>query len=161
MGVVGVIQNTADQYLICRKPKNAVYSRGSGRCRAAASSRASAWKRRSGGDHGRPVSKSFPSAPSIKDGQYPKLYPDGSREDIYMIFLFYVCRAVSNAVAIGEEFETYASVSQDQLADYDLNLETRLTFMHMGAPSPGGGEGYKSPACPKIHFFPRKVTFST
>jgi len=49
-----------------------------------------------------------------------------------MIFLVFTCRAASNAVAIGEEFEDYAWVSQEQLAAYDLNLETRLTFMNMG-----------------------------
>ena len=48
-----------------------------------------------------------------------------------MIFLVFTCRAASNAVALGEEFKAYAWVSKEQLADYDLNLETRLTFMQM------------------------------
>jgi nucleoside triphosphatase len=60
---------------------------------------------------------------------------------MYMIFLVFTCRAASNSVAIGVEFEAYAWVSKEQLADYDLNLETRLTFMHMGLLPPVGENG--------------------
>ncbi len=95
VGVVGVIQNAADQYLICRKPKNRGVFPGQ-------------WALPGGGiEPGErmeealrreimeeAVSRSLTSSPFyFKDGQYPKLYPDGSREDIYMIFLVFTCRA--------------------------------------------------------------------
>ena len=132
--VVGVIQNADDEYLICRKPKNRGVFPGQ-------------WALPGGGiepgEHMQDALRReikeevgieiFDIRPLFfKDGQYPKLYPDGGREDVYMIFLVFTCRAASNAVAIGEEFEAYAWVSKARLADYDLNLETRLTFMQMG-----------------------------
>ena len=134
VGVVGVIQNAAHQYLICRKPKNRGVFPGQwalpGGGIEPGERMEAALRREIKEEVGIEV---FDIQPLLfKDGQYPKLYPDGSREDVYMIFLVFTCRAASNAVAIGEEFEAYAWVSQEQLGDCDLNLETRLTFMHMG-----------------------------
>ncbi len=68
----------------------------------------------------------------FKDGEYPKLYPDGSQQDIYMVFLLFSCRASSDEVHLGEEFEEYAWVKSGDLPNYDLNEQTRDTFTTLG-----------------------------
>ena len=141
--VVGVIQNAAGEYLICRKPKNRGVFPGQwalpGGGIEPGERMEAALRREIQEEVGIQV---FDIRPLLfRDGQYPKLYPDGSREDVYMIFLVFTCRAASNVVAIGEEFEASAWVSKEQLADYDLNLETRLTFMQMGLLSRVGEQG--------------------
>jgi nucleoside triphosphatase len=132
--VVGVIQNAEDEYLICRKPKNRGVFPGQ-------------WALPGGGiepgEHMQDALRReikeevgieiFDIRPLFfKDGQYSKLYPDGSREDVYMIFLVFTCRAGSKEVVIGDEFETFTWVSKEKLSGYDLNTETRGTFIQMG-----------------------------
>ena len=132
--VVGVIQNTEDEYLICRKPKNRGVFPGQ-------------WALPGGGiepsEHMQDALRReikeevgieiFDIRPLFfKDGQYPKQYPDGSRENVYMIFLVFSCRAGSKEVAVGEEFEAYAWVRKEDLVDYELNEETMGTFNQMG-----------------------------
>jgi hypothetical protein len=52
-------------------------------------------------------------------------------KDIYMIFLHFSCRASSEDVTLGDEFEKYAWVKRDALHDYDLNEQTRDTFKQL------------------------------
>ena len=132
--VVGVIQNSKDEYLICRKPTSRGVFPGQ-------------WALPGGGiepgermeevlrreireEVGLEVTDIRPLL--FKDGQYPKLFPDGSSKLIYMIFLVFTCRAGSEEVTVGEEFEAYAWVKREDLGGYDLNPETRDTFMQMG-----------------------------
>jgi nucleoside triphosphatase len=140
--VVGVIQNARDEYLICRKPKIRGVFPGQ-------------WALPGGGiEPGERMEEAlrreikeevgieiFDIQPLFfKDGRYPKLFPDGSSMDIYMIFLIFACRAASKEVVVGEEFETYAWAKRERLANYDLNEETRDTFIQMGImPGAGGG----------------------
>jgi nucleoside triphosphatase len=132
--VVGVIQNAEGQYLICRKPGNRGVFPGQwglpGGGIEPGERMEAALRREIQEEVGLEINDIQPLL--FKDGQYPKLYPDGSREMIYMIFLVFTCRASSEEVVLGEEFEAYAWVSAAELAGYDLNPETRDTFVRMG-----------------------------
>lgn len=61
-----------------------------------------------------------------------KLYPDGRRETIYMVFLIYLCTTDGADPVINEELEAFAWVSPDEMASYDLNVATRATMREVG-----------------------------
>jgi nucleoside triphosphatase len=68
----------------------------------------------------------------FKDGVFPKLYPDGRREEIYMIFLVFACQSLGQEVRLNEELEAYDWVEPDALHGYDLNDTTRDTLRQAG-----------------------------
>jgi len=68
----------------------------------------------------------------FKDAVREKLYPDGRRETLYMIFLVFRCRAAGAAVRLNDEFEAYAWASPEALASYDLNEATVDTLARAG-----------------------------
>ena len=65
-------------------------------------------------------------------GRHPKLFPDGSRREIDMIFLLYECRAASELPRLNEEFAEHAWVAPGDLVRYDLNTATIATFRRLG-----------------------------
>jgi nucleoside triphosphatase len=132
--VVGAIQNAAGDYLICRKPMNRGVFPGQwglpGGGIEPGEQMEAALRREIWEEVGIEIDDIQPAL--FKDGQHTKLYPDGRREEIYMIFLVFSCRADSTVVVLGEEFEAYAWVRGEELAGYDLNPETRDTFERLG-----------------------------
>jgi nucleoside triphosphatase len=132
--VVGLIQNPQDEYLICRKPANRGVFPGQwalpGGGIEPGERMEEALRREIQEEVGLEISEIQPLL--FKEGQYHKLFPDGSRKLIYMIFLVFSCRAGWQEVTVGEEFETFAWVKTEHLADFDLNPETRDTFVQMG-----------------------------
>ncbi len=132
---VGVIQNADDDYLICRKPINRGVFPGQwalpGGGIESGEYMDDALRREIREEAGIEITDIRPLF--FRDGTYPKLSPDGSCKNIYMIFLVFTCRACSVDVKIGEEFEAYAWVKREDLATYDLNEETKRTFVEMGS----------------------------
>ena len=61
-----------------------------------------------------------------------KLYPDGRRETIYMVFLIYLCTTDGADPVINDELEAFAWVSPDEMASYDLNVATHATIREVG-----------------------------
>lgn len=61
-----------------------------------------------------------------------KTYADGSKEEIYMIYLIFDCISANRDVEINEEFQDYAWVSPADLTKYDLNVATRRTLSLKG-----------------------------
>ncbi|AUU92012.1 nucleoside triphosphatase NudI [Enterobacteriaceae bacterium ENNIH3] len=61
-----------------------------------------------------------------------KTYADGSKEEIYMIYLIFDCISANREVEINEEFQDYAWVSPAELTKYDLNVATRRTLSLKG-----------------------------
>lgn len=61
-----------------------------------------------------------------------KTYADGSKEQIYMIYLIFDCVSANRKVVINEEFQDYAWVKPADLAHYDLNVATRRTLTLKG-----------------------------
>lgn len=69
----------------------------------------------------------------FKDGLHEKTFSDGSRRQIYMVFLLFECRvAASQPISLNAEFCEYAWVEPALLASYDLNSATRDTFQSLG-----------------------------
>jgi nucleoside triphosphatase len=69
---------------------------------------------------------------TFRDDIRTKTYPDGSTEQIYMIYLIFECLAGNRAVSINEEFDSHAWVKPADLAGYDLNEATKITLRHRG-----------------------------
>ena len=132
--VVAVIQNSRDEYLVCKKPVTRGVFPGQwaipGGGIEPGERMLGALQREVQEEVGLDIHDARPLF--FKDGEYPKLFPDGSQEDIYMIFLVFACRAASEAVRLGEEFEQFAWVKGADLAQYDLNEETRDSFSRLG-----------------------------
>jgi nucleoside triphosphatase len=68
----------------------------------------------------------------FKGEQREKLFPDGRREMLYMVFLIYVCTVGDVDPIINDEFEAFAWVAPDELASYDVNQTTRATLREAG-----------------------------
>lgn len=69
---------------------------------------------------------------TFRDDIRHKTYPDGTTEEIYMIYLIFDCISANRAVTFNEEFDQIAWVSPAALSDMDLNEATRITFAQKG-----------------------------
>jgi len=132
--VVGIIQNSRDEYLICKKPVTRGVFPGQwalpGGGIEAGERMIDALRREIREEVGIEIEAIEPMF--FKDGQHLKLFPNASSQNIYMIFLLFSCRACSEDVRLGDEFEEYAWVKKEALQDYDLNEQTKDTFAHLG-----------------------------
>lgn len=69
---------------------------------------------------------------TFRDDIRTKTYPDGSTEEIYMIYLIFDVVARNRDIEISDEFDAFAWVTPAELGTYELNEATRLTFAHKG-----------------------------
>lgn len=69
---------------------------------------------------------------TFRDDIRVKTFLDGTKEEIYMIYLIFTCQAKNKAVTLNEEFESYAWIRQEDLPEYDLNEATRITLKQRG-----------------------------
>ncbi len=132
--VVGIIQNSRDEYLICKKPLTRGVFPGQWALPGGGIENGErmieALRREMREEVGLEIEAIRPLY--FKDGQHRKLFPDGSSQEVYMIFLMFACRACSEDVLLGDEFEDYAWARRETLHSYDLNEQTRDTFTSLG-----------------------------
>lgn len=69
---------------------------------------------------------------TFRDDIRNKLYPDGTSEDIYMIYLIFDCISGNRDITFNEEFQEVAWASPEKIKHMDLNEATRITFTHKG-----------------------------
>ncbi len=69
---------------------------------------------------------------TFRDDVRIKTYPDGTKEEIYMIYLIFDCVSANRQVTFNEEFQEIAWVSAAGLQALDLNEATRITFKQKG-----------------------------
>lgn len=69
---------------------------------------------------------------TFRDDTRVKHYPDGTTEDVYMIYLIFDCLATNQEILLNDEFEDCAWVKKEDLLQYDLNEATRITFENKG-----------------------------
>lgn len=68
----------------------------------------------------------------FKDGQYQKSFPDGSKKEVYMIFLLFHCIALHEKITLNEEFSEFKWVQEHELANFKMNQETVDTLSKIG-----------------------------
>lgn len=69
---------------------------------------------------------------AFRDDIRTKTYPNGTTEDIYMIYLIFDCISTNRTITFNEEFQDIAWVSPNKLKSMDLNEATRITFARKG-----------------------------
>jgi nucleoside triphosphatase len=69
---------------------------------------------------------------TFRDDVRCKTYPDGTKEEIYMIYLIFDCISANRKVTFNDEFQEIVWVSPEKLASLDLNEATRITFKQKG-----------------------------
>jgi len=128
--VVPLIHNDRGEYLLCKMPENRGVFPGQwglpGGGIEEGERMEDALKREIREELGLQVTDIEPLF--FTDGAFWKSFPDGSRREIYMIFLVFSCQSVGENVNLNEEFEDYAWVARNSLQDYDLNVATLKTF---------------------------------
>jgi nucleoside triphosphatase len=132
--VVGVVQNKAGEILICKMPRNRGVFPGQwglpGGGIEEGETVETALRRELEEEVGLEVTNIRPLF--FTDGVYQKTFPDGSQQEIYMIFLLFSCQAQSEFVRLNAEFEAYWWVKPEAVKGYDLNVETIKTFTRLG-----------------------------
>ncbi len=68
----------------------------------------------------------------FKDGQYEKSFSDGSKRDVYMIFLLFHCKAINEKIILNEEFSEYKWVQEKDIQYLELNKETVDSLAKIG-----------------------------
>jgi len=69
---------------------------------------------------------------TFRDARLEKLLPDGSRRQLYMVFLLYECTVASGELALNVELSAAEWVELGELARFDLNPLTVETFRSLG-----------------------------
>jgi len=69
---------------------------------------------------------------TFRDDIRTKTYPDGTTEEIYMIYLIFDCVSTNRNVTFNEEFQEITWVSSEAMKSMDLNEATRVTFAQKG-----------------------------
>ncbi|UIL54833.1 MULTISPECIES: nucleoside triphosphatase NudI [Pantoea] len=69
---------------------------------------------------------------AFRDDIRTKTYPDGTTEEIYMIYLIFDCVSANRDITFNEEFQEIIWVSPETMKSMDLNEATRVTFSQKG-----------------------------
>ena len=78
------------------------------------------------------VKLTYSKALFFKDLRHEKTFPDGEKRLIYMVFLIFECRLISERLTLNQEFSAYAWVPPAELGAYDINSHTRDTLEELG-----------------------------
>jgi nucleoside triphosphatase len=132
--VVGVLRNERGDYLLCRMPRDRGVFPGEwglpGGGVEPGETLEEALRREIREELGLELSELAPL--HFTEATYPKLFADGSRREVHMIFLLFECRAMAGEPRLSAEFDAADWVARDALGSYTLNRATRATFMRLG-----------------------------
>jgi len=69
---------------------------------------------------------------TFRDDIRVKTYPDGRKEEIYMLYLIFDCISANRQVTFNDEFQEIKWVSPNDIGQLDLNEATHMTFKQKG-----------------------------
>lgn len=132
--VVGVIRNPGGDYLLCRMPPDRGVFPGEwglpGGGVEPGETLEQALRREIREEVGLEIEQITPLF--FTDATYPKTSADGTRREIYMIFLLFACTAVACEIRLNPEFDAVEWVPAEKLLNYRLNRATVGTFSRLG-----------------------------
>jgi nucleoside triphosphatase len=132
--VVGIVRNTRGEYLLCRMPHDRGVFPGEwglpGGGVEPGETLEQALRREIREELGlelRAVEPLF-----FSEATHPKLFPDGGRREIRMLFLLFECRAEPGEIRLSAEFDAASWTPREKLSSYALNEATLATFSRLG-----------------------------
>lgn len=132
--VAALLRDRAGDYLLCRMPKDRGVFPGQwglpGGGVEPGETLDEALRREVREETGLEIEESRPVL--FKERRAEKLYGDGTRRELHMIFLVYECRAAAGPVLLNDEFDAAEWVAPARLSEYDRNAETVDTFARLG-----------------------------
>ncbi|MGG4625133.1 nucleoside triphosphatase NudI [Serratia odorifera] len=69
---------------------------------------------------------------AFRDDIRTKTYPDGTSEEIYMIYLIFDCVSANRTITFNQEFQEIIWLPPAAIKNLDLNEATRVTFRQKG-----------------------------
>lgn len=134
--VCSIIRNREGEYLICKMPTSCGVFPGqwglSGGGIEEGENMYEALRRETREELGEELVISEMIPWTFRDDQREKLFPDGQKRTVYMVYLIFDCLAENKTIKLNREFEEYAWVKPADLSVYDLNIATRATFQKKG-----------------------------
>ncbi len=132
--VVGLVWNASDELLFCRmSPERGVFPGQWGFPGGGiepGETMVEALERELGEEIGIGVRDIRPAF--FKDCLHQKIFADGRRRPVYMIFLVFHCRAASESIRLNDEFVEHRWLTEDGVRGMDLNPETLDTLGRIG-----------------------------
>ncbi|MBN2479728.1 MAG: nucleoside triphosphatase NudI [Parachlamydiales bacterium] len=132
--VCPIIQNSENEILICKMPKDKGAYPGKwalpGGGVEPQEKMLDALKREIKEELGDELKITKISPFEFRDAVALKHFADKTKKEIYMIFLIFDCLAENKSITLNDEFESYAWVKIDELKNYDLNEQTKITFQN-------------------------------
>ena len=132
--VVGILRNDRGEYLLCRMPKDRGVFPGEwglpGGGVEPGETLEQALRREIREEVGLELEEVAPL--HFSEATHPKLFADGSRRDLHMVFLIFECRVRPGELRLSPEFDAAAWVSAEELSSYPLNSATVATFSRLG-----------------------------
>ncbi len=132
--VVGVVQNKEGEYLLCKKPVGEGVYPGQwalpGGGIDEGETMEQALKREMMEEVGLEIDEITPLF--FRDDTQPKYKGGVVDTDVYMVYLLFSCRSVSEVKIDNREFEDFAWVKASDVGAYELNVATRNTFERIG-----------------------------
>lgn len=132
--VVGLVKNHKGDCLICKKPEGlGVYAGkwaipGGGIDENETANQA--FEREMREEIGIKVEKVKPLG--FSDDTAIKLFADGRKEELYMIYLYFECLAEDEKIELNQEFEDYAWINEKTYRDYEIGEYTMGTLRQYG-----------------------------
>lgn len=68
----------------------------------------------------------------FKDCLHDKVFADGTKGPVYMIFLLFHCTAAREELRLSDEFVEYRWLKEDEVRSLELNEETVDTLQRLG-----------------------------
>ena len=131
--VVALLQNSRDEYLLCKMPPDRGVFPGQwglpGGGMEDGEDMEAALRREVREEVGLDVVNFRPLF--FYDDQRKKMLPGGVIEDIYMVYLLFECRVSGETPALNDEFCEWAWVPRERVPEFDLNPATITTFRRL------------------------------
>jgi nucleoside triphosphatase len=134
--VCPIISNKKGEYLLCKMAKDRGVFPGQWALPGGGIEKGedmiSALKREMAEELGEKLKISKITPWTFRDDLREKLFADGSKKCVYMIYCLFDCISENSEIILNDEFDEFVWVNPKDIGSYDLNAATKTTFMQKG-----------------------------